>query len=328
MAQPDAEEGFALESRKAAAPGAGCDQSARDKEVSHHQKKSMGALAEINRRHQVGRAVLFTQKHFQRRFKLDIPIGLCAGLIQVWWSEIRKGRDAIKSILEAGPKLIGDVLLAQARSFYLEEFPPKHRRLRSSEVRLLEFKYGEHRASSIESLYRAFGVTNCLELDIALLHGLPIVKNWVFSYNAADIVKAFMEGVDADLYVFVTRFWRSRQERGEKGHRGHRTALVIEPTGLCRFYDPRRGEMLFAGLDHFTEWFPDYWTIEQRDYQPQRNYPVPVQLFALGGRPSPEAIEKSEGLERRFAGLNFNVEELRVWLKGLRPAPESDPLEC
>jgi ribosomal protein L21 len=282
------------------------------------------AFEEINRRHRVSRAYFFSQKDFRRQFKIDIPIGLCAGLVQVWWSELRKGNDAIRCLQEATPKLIGDVLLSQARSFYLQEFPPLNRDLRAAEVKLLEFKYGEHRVSLIESLYRLFGVSNCLELDLALLHGLPVIKKWDFSHLASDIVKALTESPRPGLYVFLIRFWHRKQASRERGHRGHRIALVIEPAGSCRFYDPRRGEMSFSAFDQFTAWFTDYWTTEGWGYYLQRGFPppVPVQLFALGDRLSPAAMEKSMALQSRFSSSSLNVEELTLWLDGLRSCEE------
>jgi hypothetical protein len=282
---------------------------------------------EMNRRHQIRRAYFFSQKDFRRQFKIDIPIGLCAGLVQAWWSELQKGNDAIRCLQEATPQLIGEVLLSQARSFYLKEFPPHNRSLRASEVKLLEFKYGEHSVSLINSLYRLFGVSNCLELDLALLHGLPIIKRWEFSHLASDIVNALTESPHPGLYVLITRFWHRQQASGERGHRGHRIALAIEAAGSCRFYDPRRGEMSFSTLDQFTEWFTDYWTTERWDYYLQRGFPppIPIQLFALGGRFSPAAIEKSLALQSRFSASSLNVEELALWLDSLRFCAEDEP---
>lgn len=244
------------------------------------------------------------------------------GLVQVWWSELQKGNDAIKCLQAATPRLVGEVLLSQARSFYLKEFPPQNRDLRTSEVKLLEFKYGEHSVPLIESLYSLLDVSNCLELDLALLHGLPIIKRWQFSHLASDIVNALRESALPGLYVFLIRFWHSKQVSGETGHRGHRLALAIEAAGSCRFYDPRRGEVSFSTFDQFTEWFTDYWTTEQWDYYLQRGFPpaAPIQLFALGGRFSSAAAAKSLDLQRRFSTSSLNVEELNIWLDGLRPA--------
>lgn len=282
------------------------------------------AFEEINRRHRVVRACFFSQRDFREQFKIDIPIGLCAGLVQVWWSELRKGNDAIRCLQEATPKLVGDVLWSQARSFYLQEFPPINRDLRTAEVKLLEFKYGDHSAPLIESLCGLFGVSDCLELDLALLCGLPIMRRWGFSHRVSDIVDALTESPRPGLYVFLIRFWHRKQVSRERGHRGHRIALIIEPAGACRFYDPRRGEMSFSTLDQFTAWFTDYWEIEDWDYYLQRGFPppVPIQLFALGGNLSPAALEKSLALESRFSSFGINVSELTLWLDSLRFSEE------
>jgi hypothetical protein len=278
---------------------------------------------ELNRRHQISRAYFFSQKDFRRQFKIDIPIGLCAGLVQVWWSELQKGNDAIKSLQDATPRLVGDVFLSQARSFYLKEFPPQNRDLRTSEVKLLEFKYGEHSVPLIESLYSLLDVSNCLELDLALLHGLPIIKRWQFSHLASDIVNALRESALPGLYVLLIRFWHSKHVSGETGHR---IALAIEEGGSCRFYDPRRGEMSFSTFDQFIEWFTDYWTTEQWDYFLQRGVPpaAPLQLFALGGRFSSAAMAKSLDIQRRFSTWSPNVEEFTIWLDGLRSSTEGE----
>ena len=275
---------------------------------------------ELNRRHEISRAYSFSQKDFRRQFKINIPIGVCSGLVQVWWSELQKGNDGIKCLKEATPKLVGDVLLSQARSFYLNEFPPLNRELRTSEVKLLDFKYGDHQVPRIESLYRLLGVTNCLELDLVLLHGAPIIKRWQFSHLASDIVNALRESGWPGLYMLLTRFWHRKQVSGETGHQGHRLALAIDAAGACRFYDPRRGEVSFSTFDQFTDWFTDYWTTERWDYYLQRGFPaaVPIQLFALGGSFSSAAREAIKDLQQRFSTSSLNVEELSTWLDGLR----------
>ncbi|HET6976346.1 MAG TPA: hypothetical protein VFI24_08485 [Pyrinomonadaceae bacterium] len=281
------------------------------------------AFEGINRDHQVCREIFFSQKDFRRQFNIHLPIGLCAGLIQVWWAELRKGNDAITCLKEATPKLISEVVLSQARSVYLKEFPPLNRDLRPYEIALLRFKYEEESESSISSLCTAFGANNCLELDLALLHDSPIIKRWQFSHSASNIVNALNESLPASLYVLLTRFWDSKRPSAE---RGHRTALVIEPAGSCRFYDPRWGEMSFVSLDHFTRWFTDYWTILDWDYLLQRGSPPssPIQLFAFGSTFSPTSNIKRVALSERFSNLNVEIEELVRWLESLRSAASGD----
>lgn len=275
------------------------------------------AFEELNRRHQISRAYFFSQKDFRRQFNIDFPIGLCAGLVQTWWAELRKGNDAIKCLKEATPELVSTVLLSQTRSVYLKEFPPLNRDLRPYETELLRFKYGEESVSAIESLYALFGVNNCLELDLVLLHDLPLIKRWQFSHSASDVVGALTESPTPKLYVLLTRFWDSKRPSGE---RGHRSALVIDSAGACRFYDPRWGEMHFATLEHFNGWFTEYWAKQRWDFFLQRGSPPssPIQLYAFGGTFSPAAIEKSTPLQKRFASSYFGVEELILWLESLR----------
>ena len=274
------------------------------------------AFEEMNRRHRVG-AYLFSQKDFCRQFNIHSPIGLCAGLVQAWWMQLRKGDEAITRLKEATPRLIGDVLLSQARSIYLKEFPPRDRPLRPYEVELLKFKYGDHSVSSINSLCALFGVDNCLELDLALLHGLPIIKRWHFSHLASDILNALKELPGPNLYILLARYWDSKRSSKE---RGHRSALVVETAGSCRFYDPRWGEMSFLNLDQFTGWFSEYWSTQLWDYYLQRGSPpsTPVQLFALGGTFAAEASRKSAALQEKFSTSDFNAEELIRWLDNLR----------
>lgn len=275
------------------------------------------AFEEMNRCHQIGRAYFFSQKDFRRQFNIGFPIGLCAGLAQAWWAELRKGNDAIRCLKEATPELIGAVLLSQARSVYLKEFPPLNRDLRPYETELLRFKYGEDSVSAITSLCTLFGVNNCLELDLVLLHDLPIIKRWQFSHLASDILNALTESPTPRLYVLLTRFWDSKRPSGE---RGHRSALAVEASGSCRFYDPRWGEMHFSALDHFNGWFTEYWTKQRWDFFLQRGTPPssPIQLFALGGTFSPAALEKSAALQERFSSSDFEAEELILWLESLR----------
>lgn len=279
---------------------------------------------EMNRRHRVVRAYSFSQKDFQRQFNFHSPIGLCAGLVQAWWAELRKGNDAICCLREATPELMGHVLLSQARSIYLREFPPRDRPLRPYEVELLKFKYGDHSVSAINSLCALFGVTNCLELDLTILHDSPIIKRWQFSHLASDIVHALNEIPGPNLYVLLARYWDSKRSSKE---RGHRSALVIETVGSCRFYDPRWGELSFRDLDHFTGWFTEYWTTQLWDYYLQRGAPpsVPVQLFAIGGTFSAEASRKNEALQERFSTSNLSAEDLIHWLDNLRSMAAGEP---
>src|SRR6266849_4780890 len=136
----------------------GCLEEARSKAHNTFLTNQRLALEELTRRHRITRAYFFSQREFRDKFAIISPIGLCAGLAHVWWVELQKGHDAIANIHNATPAMIGHILLSQARSFYLREFPPNNRNLRSYEIDLLQFKYGEHSVPMIESLYELFGV--------------------------------------------------------------------------------------------------------------------------------------------------------------------------
>jgi hypothetical protein len=261
-------------------------------------KKRM-AVRELNNKHQLTRAFFFSQSRFRWRFGVMFPMGLCAGLVQVWWSELRKGNDAIVSLRNATPNLVRDVVLSQARSIYLKEFPDSDSGLTDAELDLLTFKYGANTLAEINSLQKLFDVETALEMDLVLQHGAKVAEKREFTYFCRDVGSALTQSGEAGLRVLLTRYAASGEGRGETGHR---SGLVIHDDGSCRYYDPNRGEMSFATTDHFEAWFAEYFVLSGWDVFAQRGYSEspPIRIFRFGESVSLDAREKSEAIKRRI----------------------------
>jgi hypothetical protein len=252
-------------------------------------------VKQVNRRHQIVRACFIAQGSLRKKLGQRFPTGLCAGLVQVWWAELRKGNDAIYCIERAPASLIREVLLYQVRSIYLKELPDSDNGFSVSETELLRFKYGAGKLSEVESLQRLFGVGSALELDLVLQHELPILQKWEFAHFGLDVVNALAQSGHVGLHLLLIRFRRAKRLSGEIGHR---TALVIEAGGSCRYYDPRWGELVFSEVAHFVDWFTDYWMVGGWERKMQRGLPTcpPIRIFVFGGAFSPAAQEKSVAL--------------------------------
>jgi hypothetical protein len=271
------------------------------------------AFEELNRRHCVRRSFMYSQGDFRQHFHVDVRIGLCAGLVKGWWSELCQGRDAIKSISAATPSLVRTILLAQALSFHIRTLPDNEQRLTDAEAALLNFKYGDGGVAKVRALQETFAVDTILELDLILHYCMPIIQEWQLSHSSVDVLSAISTTQRPGLYIFVMRFWDSKRPTGE---RGHRTALVIENEGSCRFYDPRLGELQFSNIDHFTSWFTDYWVTERWDYFLRRGSPPspPLRLFCLGGR-LPRMVEDVVlSYQAKHSTIAVGSEELNTWL--------------
>jgi hypothetical protein len=283
--------------------------SARVESVISRKRK---AFEELNRRHGVRRSFLFSQGDFRRHFHVDVRVGLCAGLIKGWWSELCEGRDAIKSIAVATPSLVRTILLAQALSFHIRKLPDDEQCLSDAEAALLNFKYGDGGVAKVRALQEALSVDTLLELDLVLHYQMPIMQQWQLSHSSADVVSALTDGRPG-MYIFVLRFWDSKRPAHE---RGHRTALVIETEGSCRFYDPRHGELQFSNVEYFTSWFADYWATERWDYLLRRGSPPapPLRLFCLGGHLPRAAENVVLAYQAKHSEMAVRSEEIRTWL--------------
>ncbi len=258
-------------------------------------------LAELGRRHQVSRAVSFSFKDFRERIGRNVPRGLCAGLVQVWWTELRKGKDAIRSLRAAKPSLVRHVLLSQARSCYLRHVPATDADLTVSEAALLEFKYGGAKLSQIAWLRSVFGVGSLMELDLVLHHGLPIAQRWDFVNVGTEFLNRVKECTRPGLHLFLFRYLNPNRAARETGHR---SALVVRVGGSCVFYDPKLGELSFLAINNFTAWFAEYLSLQHWDWLFQKGTPFwpPVRIYFFGGRFSPVAHAERIALERRFWG--------------------------
>ena len=267
----------------------------------------------INSRHRVRRAFFCNEESFRKQFDVDVPIGLCAGLVQVWWSEISNGNDGIKCIHEASPSLVRRVVLSQLMSVYLRELPHDDSHLQVSEAAQLRFKYGDYRIAGIKDLQKTFDVESLLELDLILHYGLPIRRKWQCSHSIVEIVTDLREYAQPGLYLLLIRFWDSKRVNGEKGHR---TALVIEEGGICRFYDSRWGEISFVHVDDFADWFIDYWQTQRWDFFLQRGVPpsAPLRIFGFGGTLSQSAMAKYQELGSRRLDPKIDIDDLKLWL--------------
>ena len=239
--------------------------------------KRRSAFEEMNRHHILSRAYFFSQKRFRRRFDIVFPFGLCAGLVQVWWHELKSGNDGIRSIHEATSSVIRDVLLSQARSIYLREIPSSCADLTLVERELLAFKYGTVAIDQIKALQTLFGVGDSLELDLVLQHAAPLLSKCAFAGFGPEVIQEMTRSQQPGLRVLLTR-------TRAFGERGHRMAFAITKTGSYYFYDPSLGEMSFPSIGDFSDWFGDYWKTADWDalLEPGNGDCWSIQLFTLG----------------------------------------------
>lgn len=278
-----------------------------DAELEAWITKKHALLDEMTRRHKLTRATIFSQNDLQRKLGLRFSMGMCAGLVQVWWAELRKGKDGIEYIRQAEPSLIREMLLYQTRSIYLKGLPSSNRDLSASETDLLAFKYGTAMVSEIESLMRLFNVSTTLELDLVLQHELPLLQKWEFDQFGPGLLRALCGSSAPGLRLLLLRFRRPKRVGGEKGHR---SALVIGAEGEYRFYDPRYGELCFSAGQRFADWFTDYWAVGRWERLVQRGLPAspPIRVFRFGGRFSPAASQKIIALRARILDSHCDIE--------------------
>lgn len=261
--------------------------------------RKQAAIAEMNRRYELSRAYFFSQRLLRQKFGLTVSPGLCAGLVQVWWTELRKGNDAIHHLRHATPSLLRDVLLSQIRSWYLAKLPSSEDLCDSATIELFRFKYGEERLDVIYSLQQLFGIDDALELDLVLQHDSPIYRRFAFDRLDQGVIDALTDREVPGLRLVLSRY---RHRQRAKGESGHRSAFVLEPAGPCRFYDPSWGELSFSSVELFAEWFREYWKVARWEQMLLRRAPgsAPIRIFCFGGAFSSEAKEKSAAIRRRI----------------------------
>jgi len=257
-----------------------------------------GQLLELAQRYNVSESIFFSFRDFRERARVEVGLGLCAGLVRVWWAELRKGNNAMQSLKAANPSLTRNVLLSQARSMYLKRFPLEDADLNASERALLTFKYGDVTLSELRSVQDLFAVRSEFELDLVLHHGLPIVERRE-SVDTRNDLTIPVRTPRPCLYLLLFRYADSTQASGE---RGHRSGLVVHADGGCNFYDPRIGETVFPSIKYFSGWLAEYLDLQgwQSRYQRLKPGLASMKIYAFGGRLAPPVNEKRIALERRF----------------------------
>jgi virulence surface antigen len=233
----------------------------------------------LNLRHQV-EAKSFTQDRFRRKNGLDPRMGLCAGLVQLWWAGLRQNQNTLDLLRNATPGLVNQVVDRQARSFYFGELP-NAAEMDDETIFWLKFKYGKPNTREVQLLCRQHEVKELHELDLILEHEAPIVERRAFPCFSPELLDALTVPADSGLRLLLLRY----QAPGRKsGQSGHRVALAVNPNGSCRFFDPNCGEMTFPDLRRFRAWFADFWPIS--DYNSLIEQPVPgtpaLRLYRFG----------------------------------------------
>ena len=264
-------------------------------------------MEDLNRQYPASRVCLFTQRHFRQNLKTSFPIGLCAGLVQVWWAELRKGNDAMSSLRAPTPSLMRDVLLSQAFSVYVTRLPESDTGLSAAQAQLLKLKYGQASLPEIEALQRLFNVRSALELDLVLQHELPILERWEFEHFSRELVSELAQNTQPGLYLLVARY-RSTEHNGRES--GHRCALAVENGKTYRFYDPSLGEITFSAAEDFRNWFLGYLQINHWETLLQARTPSapPIRIFHFGGALSPAADERGVVLRKRLRTVNIDLD--------------------
>ena len=251
---------------------------------------------------------LLDQRIFRQRFKRQLPVGLCAGLVQVWWAQHRKGANAVACLQKATPAVIQTIVLCQARSLYLRVLADSEEKLNPRERRLLNFKYGTTALVELDDLLKLFEVRNLLELDLVLQHGLPLVNRTQFRDLTLDVATTFSERMDSGLRLLVSRYGPA-----SPGGRvsGHRCALAVESSGSCSFFDTTIGEVRFLSLEEFGVWFADFWAICCNKYAGRvldRNIPA-MQVFQFSGSLPALAKKKWQDLDERVLSVSIDMKD-------------------
>jgi hypothetical protein len=236
-------------------------------------------LERLNRRHDIMEAIDFSQDWFRRKHGLDPGMGLCAGLVQVWWGSVRRGEDGIAVLKDATLRLVTEIIARQFRSFYFGR-TPSEAELDEKTVFWLKTKYGRQDLKGIESLCQQYGATELLELDLALEHQSMIVDKHSFSAFSPELLDGLTVPGEPGLRLLLLRYVHAGRRGGQCGHR---VAMAVQPDGCSKFFDPNQGEMTFKTLQQFKEWFADFWEI--CEYKRGIEHPVadipPFRLYRL-----------------------------------------------
>lgn len=220
-------------------------------------------LERLNRRHDILEANDFSQDWFRHKHGLESGMGLCAGLVQVWWASVRRGEDGIAVLKDAPLALVKEIIARQFRSFYFGR-TPKEADLDEETAFWLRAKYGNEDLREIQSLCQQYGASELLELDLALEHQSMIVDKHSFSEFSPELLDGLTVPAEPGLRLLLLRYVHPGRRGGQCGHR---MALAVQPDGCSRFFDPNHGEITFKTLQQFKEWFADFWQI--CEYKPR-----------------------------------------------------------
>jgi hypothetical protein len=256
-------------------------------------------LEHLNRRHDILEAHDFSQDWFRRKHGLDPGFGLCAGLVQVWWSYVRRGEDGIAVLKDAPLALVKEIIARQLRSFYFGR-TPNETELDEETAFWLKAKYGKEDLREIQSLCQQYGVSELLELDLALEHQSMIVDKHSFSEFSPELMDRLTVPVEPGLRLLLLRYVHAGRRGGQCGHR---MAMAVQADGCSKFFDPNQGEMTFKTLQQFKEWFADFWEI--CEYKPRIERPVadipPFRLYRF----SYEGTDSAESMRAATEGSAF-----------------------
>ncbi len=234
-------------------------------------------LERLNRRHDIVEANDFSQDWFRRKHGLDPAMGLCAGLVQVWWDSVRKGEDGIAVLKDAPAPLIKEIIARQFRSFYFGK-TPSEAEVDEKTAFWLKVKYGREDLREIKSLCQQYGASELLELDLVLEHQSMIVDKSSSSEFSTEFLDRFTFPAEPGLRLLLLRYVHAGRRGGQCGHR---MAMAVQPDGYSKFFDPNQGEATFKTLRQFKEWFADFWEI--CEFKPRIKQPVadipPLRLY-------------------------------------------------
>lgn len=212
----------------------------------------------LNTSHDVVKARFFTADQFRRRNGLDSHTGLCAGLVQVWWSCVRFGRDGLETVRNARPQVVADVRLRQARSYYWSEFPSETDMNSAATGEFMRLKYPGQTLANIHALCRAHHAESLFEFDLMSQHSAQIVLRHAFTSLTPSDFDVLATNTQEGLRLMVLRYHAPNRKSGRAGHR---IAFVREPADRIRFFDPNCGEIVFLGMKPFGRWLLDYWNL-------------------------------------------------------------------
>jgi hypothetical protein len=245
----------------------------------------------LNRRHLVTDAQSFSQHWFRRKYGLAPSMGLCAGLLQAWWTSVRKGDDGIALLRNAPIDLVKEIVQRQFHSYYFAR-TPSDADLDEETVYWLTTKYGNADLHALQTLCHQYGCRELLELDLALDHGAYILDRLSLSTFSSELLDAFIIPADPGLRMLLLRYAHTGSRGGQCGHR---LGMVVTPHGTAKFFDPNYGELTFTTLQQFRDWFGDFWEISE--YKSGVEHPVaeipPFRFYRLGFEKPPASSFES-----------------------------------